>query len=111
MATTIRTKEGVTIVDVEGRLVAGGEVELYETVQRLLGRGVTKILLNLQGLDMMDSSGLGELTQAEKAARSRGAALKLARVTDSVRRTLSLARLTSAFETFDSETDALASFR
>jgi anti-anti-sigma factor len=108
---TTRTKEGVTIADVGGRLTAGGEVALYKTVQGLLDRGVTKILLNLQGVDLMDSTGLGELVRAEKATRSKGAALKLAQVPAGVQQTLALARLENEFQTFSSEADALASFR
>jgi anti-sigma B factor antagonist len=111
VAITTRTKEGVTIADVGGRLTAGGGVTLYKTIQGLLDRGVTKILLNLQGVDLMDSTGLGELVLAEKAARSKGAALKLAQLPDGVQRTLALARLANEFQTFSSEADALASFR
>jgi anti-sigma B factor antagonist len=111
MAVTIRSKQGVTIVDLDGRLTAGGGIALYKTVQGLLDRGVTQILLDLAGIDMMDSSGLGELVQAGKAAQSKGSALKLMRVTDRVQRTLELARMASTFDTFDDEIDALASFR
>ncbi len=111
MAVTIRTKGGVTIVDLDGRLTAGGEIALYKTVQGLLDRGVTQILLDMAGIDLMDSSGLGELVRAEKAARSKGTALKLMQVAAGVGRTLSLAQLSGTFETFSSEADALASFR
>lgn len=88
-----------------------GEIALYKTVQGLLDRGVTQILLDMAGIDLMDSSGLGELVRAEKAARSKGTALKLMQVAAGVGRTLSLAQLSGTFETFSSEADALASFR
>jgi anti-sigma B factor antagonist len=106
-----RVRGSVTILDLSGRFTAGESVPLYDTVQGLLSRGVTRIVLNMSRLDLMDSSGLGELTKAEEAARANGAALRLAQVPDGVKRTLSLSRLANTFEIFTSESGALASFR
>jgi anti-sigma B factor antagonist len=104
-----RTREGVTVLDLDGKLVGG--VSLQQTVQDLLARGVTKILLNLDGVDWMDSSGLGELTATKKLAGEHGSALKLLHVQGPVREVLVLTRLLGAFEIYDEETKAISSFR
>ena len=107
----IRVKDDVSIVDLDGKLIAGDAVALYNTVQGLTSKGVTAILINLDGVDLMDSSGLGELTRSGKLAASMGAALKLANPSREVRRTLDAAGLLGVFEAFDSEPVAVASFR
>jgi anti-sigma B factor antagonist len=109
MNITTRTKEGVTVLDLDGKLVGG--VPLQQTVQELLASGVTKILLNLDGVDWMDSSGLGELTATLKMAGQKGAALKLLQVQGKVKEVLVMTRLLWALEVYDEETEAVSSFR
>ena len=111
ITSAIRVRDEVSIVDLDGKLIAGDAVAVYNAVQALTGKGVSSILINLEGLDLMDSSGLGELTRAGKLAASRGATLKLANPGREVRRTLEVAGLLRVFETFDSELTAVASFR
>jgi anti-anti-sigma factor len=111
ITSTTRVKDNVSIVDLDGKLIAGDAVVLYNTVQALTSSGVSSILLNLDGLDLMDSSGLGELTRSGKLAASKGATLKLANPSREVRRTLEAAGLLGVFESFDSESLAVASFR
>lgn len=111
ITSTTRVKDDISIVDLSGKLIAGDAVVLYNTVQGLVGRGVSKILINMDGLDLMDSSGLGELVRTGKLAASRGATLKLLNIGRDVRRTLEAAGFLGLFETFDSESVAVASFR
>jgi anti-sigma B factor antagonist len=111
ITSTTRVKDGVSIVDLDGKLIAGDAVVLYDAVQGLVGRGVSKILINMDQLDLMDSSGLGELVRTGKLAASRGATIKLLNIGRDVRRTLEAAGFLGLFETFDSETTAVASFR
>ena len=111
ITTTTRVKDDVSIVDLDGKLIATDAVALYDAVQGLTARGISKILINMDGLDLMDSSGLGELGRAAKLAASRGAALKLSNPGREVRRTLEAAGYLRLFETYDNETTAVASFR
>ena len=106
-----RVRDGVSIVDLDGKLITGDAVVLYNTVQGLTGRDISKILINMYGVDMMDSSGLGELVRAGRLAATRGATLKLLNISRDVRRTLEAAGFLALFETFDNETTAIASFR
>lgn len=111
LTSTTRVKEDVSIVYLDGKLIAADATVLTDAIQGLTSRGVTKILINLDQLDLMDSSGLGELGKSAKLAASRGAALKLTNVGRDVRRTLEVTGYLGLFEIFDSESTAVASFR
>jgi len=99
------------ILDLEGKLVVGGDIQLREQVQKALGMGENALLINMKGLTMMDSSGLGELVGMKKAAANTNLTIKLLHVEDKVLEVLELARLIGVFETFDNEIDAIASYR
>jgi stage II sporulation protein AA (anti-sigma F factor antagonist) len=112
MEFTTRQEKDVTIADLSGRLTAGaGDVVLRAQCQALLDRGVRSLVLNLAGIHMMDSSGLGELTAAKKAMRVAGGRLTLLNVGPEVRRVLEAANLLGAFEVYADEAAAVASFR
>ncbi len=112
MKITTRREEGVTIVDLDGNLIIGAEaVQLRETIKGLLDRMGHKILLNLQKVRLIDSSGIGELMRVKTAADAQGATIKLLHVEDKVRNTLEMTGLIGVFETFNDEIDAIASFR
>lgn len=112
MKITTHTEEDVTIVSLVGRLTIGeGDVQLRETVNALLDQGIKKLLINLEGLRGMDSSGLGELVRCRQAAENAGTAIKLLHVEDKVQEVLEMTRLIGIFETYDDPAAALASFR
>ena len=65
MKTSIRNREGVTIVDLQGKITIGeGDVILRDTVHEALEAGSTNIVLNMKKASKMDSSGMGELIAA-----------------------------------------------
>lgn len=102
---------GVTILNLAGKLTIGeGDVQLRRAIKDVLTSGSTKILIDLQGITMMDSSGLGELVQLRSTASSAGAQVKLLHVEDKVQEVLEMTRLIGVFETFDDEIDAIRSF-
>ncbi len=102
---------GVTIVELQGKLTIGeGDVQLREAIKDHLDDGKKKILINLKGVKMMDSSGLGELVRVRASAGSAGATVKLLHVEDKVAEVLEMTRLIGVFETFDDEIEALGSF-
>ena len=110
--TRLDRAEGVTIVALEGKLTIGeGDVQLREEIKDLLADGVKKILIDLKGVRMMDSSGLGELVRTRASAQNADATIKLLHVEDKVAEVLEMTRLIGVFDTFDDEIDAIASFR
>jgi anti-sigma B factor antagonist len=111
MTITERRHDDVVILDIDGKILLGeGDVQLREAIRRLLHSGVRKILLNLANVPYMDSAGLGELVRAYTTVRREGGELKLLNLTARIQDLLTITKLISVFESFDSEEAALKSF-
>lgn len=107
----VRKTGDVTIVDFTGRLAAGvSDTLLPKIIREVLEEGSKKILLNLSGMDYIDSNGLGELVQSYREAQRAGAALRLLKPQDRVQKTLRLTNLLPMFKVYDSEEEALRAF-
>jgi len=106
-----RTQGDVSIVALEGRLVAGvGDVALRESVNRLLGEGEQKLLVDLSKVTHMDSSGVGELVATRRIARRFGARVKFVRGSSAVERVLHVSQILPLFSFYGSLEEALADF-
>ena len=102
----------VTILDLSGKITIGeGSVTLRETVRRLLDEGKKKILLNLGDVSYVDSSGIGELVSSYTTTNNNGGQLKLLNLTKKIQDLLMITKLLTVFETFDSEEEAVQSFK
>ena len=111
MKTSTRQVNGVTIVDLSGRITLGeGSVVLRETIRDLLGKGDKKILLNLGDVSYIDSSGIGELVSAYTTARNQGGELKLLNLTKKVHDLLQITKLYTVFDVKDDEATAISSY-
>ncbi|MCP4664126.1 MAG: STAS domain-containing protein [bacterium] len=107
-----RKEEGVTILELDGKLTIGtGDVKLRDEVRDALQDGAKKLLLNLKRVRTMDSSGLGELIRCKATAANLDATIKLVHVEDKVEEVLEMTRLIGVFDNYDNEIDAVASFR
>ncbi len=112
MIITERERDGVVVLAVEGRLTMNdGRGLLKAAVDRLMARGVTDVVLNLERLRYLDSACLGELIQAHVSLCRRDGHLKLASVPAHLEALLRLAGLTGVFEIYPSEGEAVASCR
>ena len=114
MQLTINAREvqGVTVIDLSGRIVAGEEVDsLRAKIQELLRNNLTKITLNLDQVTRVDSTGIGALVEAVINTVKQGGQLKLCNVPRLVHNILHTHRLLQAFEICATEADALASFQ
>jgi anti-sigma B factor antagonist len=106
-----RTIGEVDVLDLSGSLIAGTAVGLLkDKVNSLLQQGRKRIVVNLEHVAYMDSSGLGELVGAYTTVTRNQGALKLLNVTKRNKDLLSITKLLTVFDTFDSESDALKSF-
>ncbi len=113
MALKMSTREigGVTVVDLEGRIVLGEESNaMREQVKSLLAANKKRIVLNMANVTYIDSAGLGTLVASFHSARSQGATLKLANLGDKFREVLQVTKLLTVFEVFNNEATAVASF-
>lgn len=101
----------VAIVDLTGPLTLGeGAGTLRETVKGLIEKGDRKILLKLQQVTKIDSSGLAELVSSHANAVHAGATIKLLNVDTKVENLLVMTKLSTVFESFNSEPIAVISF-
>src|SRR3974377_2017753 len=111
MKASTRQIDGVTIVDLSGRITLGeGSVVLRDTVKDLLGKGQKNILLNLGDVNYIDSSGIGELVSAFTSVRNQGGELKLLHLTKKFHDRLQMTKLYTVFHVLDDEGAAIASF-
>jgi len=102
---------GITVLDIDGRIVLGEESNAFrERVKGLLSAGKKKIVLNLANVTYIDSAGLGTLVATFHSARGQGATLKLANLGSKFKEVLQVTKLMTVFEVFDSDSAAVASF-
>jgi len=108
---TERDVSGVSVLDIEGRIVLGEESNSFrEKVKSLLAAGKKKIILNLAQVSYIDSAGLGTLVATFHSARSQGATLKLTNLGSKFKEVLQVTKLMTVFDTYDNETAAIQSF-
>lgn len=109
---TVRAlSDGILIVDCAGRIVFGEETALLrDQVKSLLAQN-GRIVLNLADITYIDSGGLGTLVALYTTARNAGGSVKLARLTQRVGDLLQVTKLLTVFEVYESEEDAVQSFR
>lgn len=111
MKISTRQVDGVTILDLSGRITLGeGSVQLRDAVRDLLSKGHKHILLNLADVNYIDSSGIGELVSAFTTVRNQGGELKLLNLTKKVHDLLQITKLYTVFDIKDDEAQAIASF-
>jgi anti-sigma B factor antagonist len=101
----------VVILDLHGKILIGeGEDALRDAVTRLVDSGKKKILLNLAEVPYVDSAGLGEIVRCYTTVSRQKGSLKLINLTKKIKDLLSITKLLTVFETYDSEEEAVKSF-
>ena len=111
MKSNTRQVDGVTIMDLSGRITLGeGSVVLRDEVRKLLASGHKNILLNMAEVTYIDSSGIGELVSAYTTVRNQGGELKLLNLTKKVHDLLQITKLYTVFDIKDDEARAVGSF-
>jgi anti-sigma B factor antagonist len=106
-----RTNNGVVVLDLKGKITLGeGDELLKDKVNSLVNQGYKKIVLNLADVPYIDSAGLGEIVRTYTTVSRNGGSLKLLNLTKRITDLLSITKLLTVFETFDSENDAIRSF-
>ena len=106
-----RAAGDVTVLDLKGRMTMGeGDELLKDKVNSLILQGRKKLVLNLADVPYVDSSGLGEIVRTYTTVTKQGGSLKLANLTTRITDLLSITKLLTVFDTYDSEADAVRSF-
>jgi anti-sigma B factor antagonist len=111
MKITERQVGDVTILDLQGKILIGeGDDALRDAVNRLVDSGKTRLLLNLADVPYVDSAGLGEIVRCYTTVSRKNGRLKLLNLTKKIQDLLSITKLLTVFETYDSEGEAVKSF-
>lgn len=108
---TERELEGVYVLVLRGRLVLGEESGRFRsTVETLLSKGATRIVVSLYDVNSIGTSGLGSLIDALQGSKARGGLLKLASPSPRCKQVLHSSDLQGMFEIFPTEAAAIQSF-
>lgn len=111
MTTSTRQVNGVTVVDITGRIELGHEsAAVRDVVCDLLSKGQKQILLNLSDVRYIDSAGLGTLVSAFTRVRKQGGELKLLNLTQKVSELMQITRLYTVFDILNDEAAGVKSF-
>ena len=111
MEMTERTVGGVTILDLVGKLTIGDGAQLLkDKTESLVFQSRKQIIVNLAGVPYIDSGGLGQLVSCYTTVTRAGGRLTLINLNAKNHDLLSITKLVSVFETFDSESEAIASY-
>ena len=106
-----RDREGIILLDLDGRLTVGAEVAKFrERIQKVVTSGQRNIILNLEKVDYIDSTGLGALVMCYTSVQKAGGKVKLLNLSRRSIELLIMTKLTTIFEVFDDEQNAINSF-
>ncbi len=105
-----RKLNDITVLDVEGKFVLGGDGKFKRSVTTNIEGGNRKLIVNLEKVSYMDSSGLGELISGYSQMQRVNGQMKLLNLNNRLNQLLVMTKLITVFETFDSESAAISSF-
>ena len=107
----IRHEGKISIVDLSGPLTSFETAALNETIASLIRQGRKRIVLNLSGLDYLDSSGVGQLVRTYLMVIKAGGEMRAVGLTPRVEEIMKITKLSQVFPEFPDEEEALKSFR
>ena len=111
MQITERAVGDVMVLDLKGKVTLGeGDELLKDKINSLVNQGFKKLILNLAEVPSLDSAGLGEVVRTYTTVSRQGGSLKLLNLTKRITDLLSITKLLTVFETFESENEAVRSF-
>ncbi len=106
-----RRRDGVAILDISGKIMGGPDAEAFNEVLRtLMHEGVHNVLVNLEKVKWVNSTGLGILISGYTTLQRAGGELKLLRVTERIENIFIVSKLSTVFQSFDDEDEAVRSF-
>lgn len=112
MQIRMRKVNTIAIMDISGRVVIGDALyTLRQKVREILNEGYKQILLNMESVNYIDSSGIGELVSSYVTICTQGGKIKLVNTAQKVRNLLHITKLLTVFESYTSEEEAIASFK
>jgi anti-sigma B factor antagonist len=112
MKLTYREQNGVVILEPKGKIMGGPDATLlHDQLHEFIDQSKKKVVIDLGKVDWMNSTGLGILISGLTTLRNNGGELKLANVTEKIQSLLTITKLITVFECFDSVEEAVKSFK
>ena len=109
---TDREVNGVSVVELDGRIVLGEESTSFrEKLKSLIAEGKKKIVLNMSEIKYIDSAGLGTLVAAHISAKNQGASVRLSNLGSKFHEVMQITKLLTVFDVYDTEAAAVSSFQ
>jgi anti-sigma B factor antagonist len=106
-----REREGIVILDLKGRITMGDEVSIFRAAfEKIAETPGARLVLNMQGVDYVDSTGLGALVMCATRLRRTDGVAKLVNVNRRNIELMVMTKIDTIFEVFDDENDAVNSF-
>lgn len=105
-----RTVSGVTVLDLRGRLVLDETDYFRRKMDDLIEGQRLLVVLNLKDVTYIDSAGVGMMVGKYLSVRRKGGDMKLLHLTPRSQRVMTITKLLTVFEAFDSEEKAIAAF-
>ncbi|HOP08110.1 MAG TPA: STAS domain-containing protein [candidate division Zixibacteria bacterium] len=112
MKLTAREEGSVVILEPKGKIMGGPDASLlHDKLYECIQGDKKKVVIDLAGVEWMNSTGLGILIQGFTTLRNSDGQLKLARVTEKIRSLLKITKLASVFEAYETVDEAVQSFQ
>ena len=112
MKLNTREENSVAILEPKGKIMGGPDATvLHDTLHDYIKQGKKKVVIDLAEVDWMNSTGLGILISGLTTLRNNQGELKLANITEKIESLLTITKLITVFETFDSVEEATESFK
>lgn len=111
MKMTDREQDGVVILEPKGKIMGGPDASLlHDKLHEFLEQGKKQVVIDLSRVDWMNSTGLGILISSYTTLRNNDGELKLANVTEKIQSLLTITKLVTVFDAYDSVEDAVKAF-
>jgi anti-anti-sigma factor len=111
MKANLRDSGNVAIIELKGKITIGsGDIQLRDTITKLLESGKLNILVNMNEVTAIDSSGIGELVGCYTTVTNKGGRLRLLHLPPKIQDVLTVTQLITVFDVYENETEAVASF-
>ena len=111
MKITQRTVNDITVLDLDGNLALASNAQLRQAASSVIEAGARKLIVNLAKVEYMDSSGLGELIACYTKLQKLEGRFTLLKLNKRLQLLLTITKLNTVFETYETEAAALASFK
>jgi len=106
-----REQDGIIILEPRGKIMGGPDATaMHAMLHDLVAHDKKRVVIDLSGVDWMNSTGLGILISGLTTMRNNGGDLKLANVTDKIESLLTITKLVTVFESHDDVETAISSF-